>query len=396
MDWNGLIYLDHAATTPVRQEVLDAMLPYFSKLYGNPSSLYPLATESYKAIDRARAQVAAVLNCRPAEVVFTSGGTEADNAAIKGVAQALQGRGNHIITSSIEHHAVLNVCHYLERNGFEVTYLPVDGYGLVDPNDVARAVTERTVLVSVICANNEIGTVQPIKDIAQAVRERAQRLGHHIPVHTDAVQAAGFLDLEVQELGVDLLSLSAHKFYGPKGCGVLYVRRETPCEPIQLGGGQEHGRRSGTQNVAGIVGTGLALQLAAQEREHAGKYCTWLRDTLIAGVFERLHAVRLNGHPTRRLPNNAHFTFEGLDGEALVLGLAARGIAASTGSACSTGSLEPSHVLVATGLGREEAWGSLRLTLGIGNTAYHVETVLDVLTGLVQTCRRRIVVHKGT
>ncbi len=383
MDSDTVIYFDHAATTPVRPEVLKAMLPYFSKVYGNPSSLYPLAVEARRAVEKARAQVAEVLCCRPAEIVFTSGGTESDNMAIKGVAQALKDRGNHVITSSIEHHAVLKVCHHLERSGFEVAYLPVDQYGLVDPNDVAQAVNERTVLVTVMYANNEIGTIEPIQDICQAVRERAVQFGHPIPVHTDAVQAAGFLSLDVDELGVDLLSLSAHKFYGPKGCGVLYVRRNTPFEPIQLGGGQEQQRRSGTENVAGIVGTGVALQLAAQEREQTSAHCRRLVQALVQGVFERLEQVRLNGHPTRRLPNNAHFTFEGIDGEALVLGLATHGIAASTGSACSTGSPEPSHVLQAIGLDRERSWSSLRLTLGRDNSLADVQHLLDALATLV-------------
>jgi cysteine desulfurase len=387
MEGRDLIYLDHAATTPVRPEVLEAMVPYFSRFYGNPSSLYPLGVKSHRAIDKARNQVAEVLNCHPAEVVFTSGGTESDNTAIKGVAQALKGRGNHIITSAIEHHAVLNVCHFLERKGFEVTYVPVDRYGLVDPEDVAQAVTERTILVSIMYANNEIGTIQPIADISKAVKERAQRLGHVIPVHTDAVQAAGFLSLDIHELDVDLLSLSAHKFYGPKGCGVLFIRKETPFEPVQLGGRQERERRSGTENVAGIVGTGLALKLAAQERVEASRHCGRLRDALIEAVFERLSGVRLNGHPTRRLPNNAHFTFEGVDGEALVLGLAAQGIAASTGSACSTGSLEPSHVLQSIGIGREAAWGGLRLTLGSSTMPEDIENVAAVLSSLVETLR---------
>lgn len=387
MGEDSLIYLDHAATTPVREEVVAAMLPYFSRLFGNPSSLYPLAIESHRAIERAREQVAAVLNCRPGEVVFTSGGTESDNTAIKGVAQALRGRGNHIITSSIEHHAVLNVCHYLEQNGFEVTYLPVNEYGLVDPDDAARSVTDRTILVSIMYANNEIGTIEPLRAIARAIRERANRHGHMIPIHTDAVQAAGLLELDVQALEVDLLSLSAHKFCGPKGCGVLYVRCETPFEPVQLGGGQEQARRSGTENVAGIVGTALALQLASRERVQVSKHCSTLRDALVTGMFEGVEGVRLNGHPTQRLPNNAHFTFSGLDGEALVLGLAARGIAASTGSACSTGSLEPSHVLQAIGLARDIAWGSVRLTLGSGNDQGDVDAVVGALVQLVPTLR---------
>lgn len=387
MNQRELIYLDHAATTSVRQEVLEAMLPYFSKSYGNPYSLYPLAAESHKAIEGAREQVAQVLSCRAAEVVFTSGGTESDNTAIKGVAQALRATGNHIVTSRIEHHAVLNVCDYLERNGFEVTYLPVDEHGLVDADDVARAVTDRTTLVSIMYANNEIGTIEPIAEISRAVRERAQRLEHPIIIHTDAVQVAGFLDLNVQDLDVDLLSLSAHKFYGPKGCGVLYIRRGTLFEAVQLGGGQEQERRSGTENVPGIVGTGVALQLATQERQSTSAHCARLRDRLIHGAFQRVEGVKLNGHPSYRLPNNVNFSFEAVEGEALVLGLASEGIATSTGSACSTGSLEPSHVLLALGLSRDLAWGSLRLTLGIDNIDDDVDHVLATLPRLVCALR---------
>ena len=380
--------MDHAATTPVRPEVLKAMLPYFAEYYGNPASLYPFAEESHQAIDGARSQIASVLNCRPAEVVFTSGGTESDNTAIRGVARALKRRGNHIITSSIEHHAVLNVCRDFEREGFEVTYLPVDQYGLVDAGDVAEAITERTILLSIMYANNEIGTVQPIKTISEAVRERASQIGHEIPFHTDAVQAAGFLELDVDDLGVDLLSLSAHKFYGPKGVGVLFVGKDTPFDPVQLGGGQEHGRRSGTENVAGIVGAGEALRLAADERDSATQYCTRLRDTLVEGAFERINGIAFNGHPTQRLPNNAHFVFDGLEGDALVLGLAVQGIAASTGSACSTGSPEPSHVLLALGMQRELAWGSLRLTSGEDNSENDIDRVLSVLSAVCREMSR--------
>lgn len=387
MDENGLIYLDHAATTPVREEVLTAMLPFFSKFYGNPSSLYPLARESYKAIERAREQVAEVLNCRPGEVVFTSGGTESDNTAIKGVAQSLKKRGNHIITTSIEHHAVFRVCRDLERNGFQVTYLPVDGHGLVGPDEAARAVTERTILVSIMYANNEIGTLEPIREIAHMVRERASQLGHSIPIHTDAVQAAGFLDLDIQELGVDLLTLSAHKFYGPKGCGVLFVRKGTPLDPLLLGGGQESARRSGTQNVPGIVGTSVALRLAADERAAVSQRCVRLRDRIVEGVLARVSGTTLNGHPTNRLPNNANFAFEGVDGEAVVLALASEGLATSTGSACSTGSQEPSHVLLALGSDRDDAWGSVRFTLGRENTDEDVDLLLTKLPKIIKRVR---------
>jgi cysteine desulfurase len=274
---------------------------------------------------------------------------------------------------------VLNVCRHLERNGFEVTYIPVDKYGLVSPSDVVRAVTERTVLVSVMYANNEIGTIEPIEAISEALSLRASQLGHLIPFHTDAVQAAGFLDLDVQRLGVDLMSLSAHKFYGPKGCGVLYVRQDTPFEEIQLGGGQEQARRSGTENVAAIVGAGIALQIAAQERPRVSAHCRSLALSLVEGVFDRIDRARLNGHPVQRLPNNVHFTFKGIEGGVLVLGLAGRGVASSTGSACLTGSFEPSHVLEAIGLDRELAWSSLRLTLGKDNTLNEVDRTISAL-----------------
>ncbi len=387
MEGNKLIYLDHAATTPVRPEVLEAMLPYFSEFYGNPSSLYPLAEKSYKAIQRSRSQVAEVLNCHPAEVVFTSGGTESDNMAIKGIAMALKSKGNHIITSQIEHHAVLNACHQLESEGFDVTYLPVDRYGLVRPDDAARAVTAKTILVSIMYANNEIGTIEPIAEISRAVRAQAMRLRRSVVIHTDAIQGAGFLDLDVLGLDVDLLSLSAHKFYGPKGCGILYIRRGTPFDAVQLGGGQEQERRSGTENVPGIVGTGVALLMAVQERQDINQRCGQLRDRLIHGVLERLEGVMLNGHPTRRLPNNVNFSFEGVEGEALVLGLTSEGVAASTGSACSTGSLEPSHVLLALGLNRDLAWGSLRLTFGRISQRIDVDYVVAALASIVGKVR---------
>ena len=282
-----LIYMDHAATTPVRPEVLDAMLPFFTESYGNPSSIYTLAQEGRKAVDDSRDTLAQVLGARRSEVVFTSGGTESDNAAIKGAAFALRESGNHIVTSSIEHHAVLHTCNQLETMGFDVTYLPVDRYGFVDPDDVARSITDRTILVSVMMANNEIGTIEPIAEIAAVAKSEAKRRGHTIVMHTDAVQAAGSLDLSVRELGVDMLSLSAHKFHGPKGVGALFIKRGTPFEPQQMGGGHERERRSGTENVPGIVGMAEALRLAAEGRESYNAHCRNLRDKIIAGVEER-------------------------------------------------------------------------------------------------------------
>ena len=382
-----MIYMDHAATTPVRPEVMEAMLPYFTQRFGNASSLYTLAQESRKALDEARETVARVLGSRPSEVVFTSGGSESDNAAIKGAVHALARTGNHVITTAIEHHAVLHTCAFLEDSGFDVTYLPVDDDGLVDVERLADAVTDKTVLVSVMLANNEIGSIQPVAEMARRVKAMAREQGRTIVFHTDAVQAAGFLDLNVNALGVDMLSLSAHKFHGPKGVGVLYVRRGTPFSPQQLGGAQERQRRAGTENMPGIVGAALALALADRERDEASAHCIALRDRLIAGVLERIPGVRLNGHPSLRLPNNVNFTFQGVEGEPVLLGLDFAGVAASSGSACSSGSLEPSHVLLALGLPADLAHGSLRLTLGRDNTEEDVDYVLRVLPDLVGRLR---------
>ncbi len=379
--------MDHAATTPVRPEVLEAMLPYFSESFGNPSSIYTLAQEGRKAVDDARETIARALGARMSEIVFTSGGTESDNIAIKGAAFALRNSGNHIITSSIEHHAVLNTCHQLEQSGFDVTYLPVDRYGMVDPNDVGRAITDSTILVSVMLANNEIGTIQPLAEIARVVKNEAERRRRTIAVHTDAVQAAGFLDLNVMALGVDMLSLSSHKFHGPKGVGALYVRRGTPFEPQQMGGGQERQRRSGTENVPGVVGMAEAFRLASDGRERLNAHCRYLSDKTIAGLHESLEGVHLNGHPTERLANNVNVSFESVEGEPVLLGLDFAGISASSGSACSSASLEPSHVLLATGLSEELAQGSLRITFGADNRFEEVDYLLFVLPDLVSRLR---------
>ncbi len=382
-----MVYMDHAATTPVRPEVMEAMLPYFTHRFGNASSLYTLAQESRRAVDESRESVARVLGCRTSEVVFTSGGSESDNTALKGAALALKQTGNHIITTSIEHHAVLHTCQYLEDTGFRVTYLPVDRDGLVDTEDVLKAVTDETTLVSVMLANNEIGTIQPVADMARGVKEIAKKLGRTIVFHTDAVQAAGFMDIDVNALGVDMLSLSSHKFYGPKGVGVLYVRRSTPFTPQQFGGAQERQRRAGTENVPGIVGAAVALRLASEERESSSEHCLRLRDSLIQGIQERIERVHLNGHPTLRLPNNVNFSFDGVEGEPILLGLDFAGTAASSGSACTSGALEPSHVLLALGLSADLAQASLRLTLGKDNTQEDVEHVLRVLPELVGRLR---------
>ena len=384
---NGIIYMDHAGTTPLDPRVLEAMMPYFSEQFGNPSSIHTFGQEARRTLDDSREKVSGILGCRMSEIVFTSGGTESDNAAIKGAVAALKETGNHIITSSIEHHAVLHACQYLENLGYEVTYLPVDRYGVVDPDDVARAIKDRTILVSVMYANNEIGTIEPISEIASLVKERAKAMERTIVVHTDGVQAAGFLDLDLRKLGVDMLSLSSHKFHGPKGSGVLCIRRGTPFLPQQLGGGQERERRSGTENIPGIVGTAVALEIADMEREHVSRTCSRLRDMIIQGIHSRISGAHLNGHPTMRLPNNVNFSVEDVEGEPILLGLDMAGIAASSGSACSSGSLEPSHVLLALGQSADLARGSLRLTLGRDNTEEEVEYLLPVLVDLVRQLR---------
>jgi cysteine desulfurase len=388
MATQGMIYLDHASTTATDPKVLEAMMPYFTQLYGNPSSIHTVGQEARHALDTARERVARVLNCRTGEVVFTSGGTESDNAAIHGAATALLETGNHIITSSVEHHAVLHTCQYLENLGYQVTYLPVDQYGMVSPGAVYDAITDRTTLVTVMYANNEIGTINPIAEIAAAVKERAQELERTIVVHTDAVQAAGFLDLNVRTLGVDMLSLSGHKFYGPKGTGVLFVRRGTPFLPLMLGGGQERERRSGTENIGGIVGLSVALETADSSRGATSRHCSALRDRIIETISREIPDCQLNGHPTQRLPNNVNFSFENVEGEPILLGLDMAGIAASSGSACSSGSLEPSHVLLALGQSADLARGSLRITLGKENTDAEVDYLLKELVELVQQLRQ--------
>ena len=386
-DSTGMVYLDHAATTPLRREVFKAMIPYFERSFGNPSSMYSLAQESLKAIDDSRETIAHLIGARISEIIFTSGGTESDNTALKGVASALKQTGNHIITTNAEHHAVLHTCHQLEQFGFEITYLPVDGYGLIDPESVRQAITNRTVLVSVMLANNEIGTILPIADISRITKEEATRRGRSIVMHTDAVQAVGMLEVNVRDLNVDMLSMSAHKFHGPKGVGALYIRRRTPFEPQQMGGGQERQRRSGTENVPGVVGMAVALKLALEEREAVATLCIKLRDKTIVGIRERIGGAHLNGHPTLRLPNNVNFSFENVEGEPILLGLDLAGICVSSGSACSSASLEPSHVLQAIGLEAELAQGSLRITFGRDNTNVDVDQLLKTLPKLVEKLR---------
>ena len=374
------IYLDHAATTPLDRRVLDAMMPYLTTEYGNASSIYTLGRHAMQAIDRAREQVAETIHARPTEIAFVGCGSESDNLAIKGMAFAPQKKGKHIITSSIEHHAVLHTCQYLERFGFTVTYLSVDEYGRVDPQEVERAITDQTTLVSIMYANNEIGTIEPIEEIGRVCRARK------VPLHVDAVQAGGTLPIDVVVLQADLLSLSSHKFYGPKGVGILYVRQGVRILPQLQGGSQERGRRAGTENVAGIVGAATALRLAQEEQSEVTPRITALRDRLIEGILT-IPGSRLTGHPTVRLPNNASFCFEGVEGESILLNLDLLGFAASTGSACTSGSVDPSHVLVAIGLPPEWSHGSLRLTLGKENTEQEIEMLIAALPGIVEKLR---------
>jgi cysteine desulfurase len=377
----GRIYLDYAATTPTHPEVVKTMLPYFTDAFGNPSSIYSYGQEAKGAIEEARVKVADLIGARNEEIVFTSGGTEADNFALKGVAYANENRGNHIITSSIEHHAVIETCKFLERSGFRVTYLPVDAYGLVNPDDVEKAITDKTILISIMQANNEMGTVQPIAEIGRIAKEAG------IYFHTDAVQTVGHIPVDVNELGVDLLSMSAHKFYGPNGVGALYIRKGTKLTPFMHGGEQERRRRASTENVPGIVGFGKAVELTQQEMSREAKRLTYLRDQLIKGLLERIDHIRLNGHPTMRLPNNVNVSVDFVEGESMLLNLDLEGICASTGSACSSSSLEPSHVLLALGLSPEQAHGSLRFSLGKWTSEEEIGRVLEVLPPIVAKLR---------
>ena len=374
------VYLDHAATTPVDPRVLQAMMPFFSEHPGNASSLHAFGQEARRAVDQARAEVAAAVGARPAEVVFTSGATESDNLAVLGVAFAGQHRGRHILTSAIEHHAVLEACHVLEDQGYAVTRVPVDARGVVDPDDVRRALRPDTVLVSVMAANNEIGTLQPVAEIGRLTRER------QIPFHSDATQLVGAMPVDVDELGVDLLSLSAHKRYGPKGVGALYVRPGVPLMPLQRGGSHERGRRGGTENVPGIVGLGAALRIAVREMAEEHRRVTALRDRLMRGALA-LPGAQLNGDPGRRLANNVNLSFDGTDSQSLVMGLDLHGVAASAGSACSSGSMEPSHVLVALGLAPQRAASAVRLTVGRTTTDADISYALDALRDVVDRLR---------
>jgi len=382
------IYLDHAATTRLHPKAREAMQPYLDDHYGNPSGPYALGRQAGRALDDARSRVASLLGSRPQEVVFTGGGTESINAAVKGVALAQQraGLGNHIVTTTLEHHAVLHSAEWLEKFGFEVTYVPVDSYGIASPDAVAKAVNERTVLVSVMLANNEIGTIQPLTEISAAVKERAASLKRQIPVHTDAVQGANALSLDVNAMGVDLLSLSAHKFCGPKGAGVLYMRRGTPFLSLISGGGQERQRRAGTENVASIVGTTVALEEAQATRDAYTRACRGLTTRLVEGLL-KIHDARLTGHPEMRLPNNAHVSFEGAESDVMLTALDKLGIAASAGSACNSATWEPSHVMTAIGMPLRRAVGVLRFTVGPENTPEEIDQVLAVMPEIVAESR---------
>lgn len=382
------IYLDHAATTPLKEEVLEAMLPYLKDIYGNPSSLHSFGREARKALDEARERVALALGAAPEEIIFTSGGTEANNLAIQGVARALGSGGKkHIITSAVEHHAVLDTVNYLGKNGFEVTFLPVDQYGMVDPDDVAESITDRTILVTIMAANNEIGTIEPFEEIGQICREKG------VYFHTDAVQAIGHIPFNLKEQPVDMLSLSAHKFYGPKGVGALYVRKKTKIKQLLFGGAQEKKLRPGTENLAGIVGLGKAIELAVSDMVSKTRHLKALRDRLIKGLLE-IEDVRLNGHPEKRLPGNVNVSVQYIEGESLLLGLDLKGIAASSGSACTSGSLDPSHVLMAIGLDHQTAHGSLRLSLGYDNTPEEIDYTIEAVKEVVERLRKMSSIYK--
>ena len=375
------IYLDNAATTAVSPEVLTAMLPYFTECYGNPSSIHSTGRDAHKAVDAARRQVAAAINADPSEIYFTAGGSESDNWAIKGTAFAKRDKGNHIITTAIEHHAVLHTCQWLEKQGFEVTYLPVDENGLVSVEDVEKAITDKTILISIMAANNEIGTIEPIAEIGALARSKG------ILFHTDAVQAVGASPLDVKAMNIDMLSMSGHKFHGPKGIGALYVRKGVRLDTLIAGGAQERGKRAGTENLPGIVGIGKAIEIATADIDAHNAKLSAIRDHMIERILKEIPFTRLNGHPTTRLPGNVNVCFRFIEGESLLMLLDAKGIAGSSGSACTSGSLDPSHVLLAIGLPHEIAHGSLRLSLSEENTMEEADYVVDSLVEIVSRLR---------
>ncbi len=376
------VYLDNNATTRMREEVLEAMLPYYKDIYGNASSVHEFGRVARRGIDDAREKVARLLGAAsPEEIIFTSGGTEADNFAVKGVAHALKSKGNHIITSSIEHQAVLNTCKFLEKEGYEVTYLKVDKDGVVDLDELKGSITDKTILITIMYANNEVGTIEPVAEIAKIAKEKG------VYFHTDTVQAVGKVPFEIKDLNIDLLSMSGHKIYGPKGIGALYIRKGTRITQLMHGGHHEMGKRAGTENVAGIVGLGRAAQLAKSEITEESKKLTELRDYLYKGVVSKIESVRLNGHPTKRLPNTLNIGFNFLEGESIILNLDMEGVAVSTGSACTSGSLEPSHVLTAMGIDPAETQGSVRFSLGKDNTKEDMDYVLEVLPPIIKRLR---------
>lgn len=375
------IYVDHSATTAVRPEVLECMMPYFSEHYGNPSSIYRKGREAKRAVEDARGRIANCLHCKPDEILFTGCGSESDNWAIIGTALANKQKGNHIITSAIEHHAVLHACKYLEKHGFRVTYVGVDENGILRMEELKNAVCDQTVLISVMMANNEIGTIQPIEEISALAREKG------ILMHTDAVQAMGQMEIDLSKLKVDLLSLAAHKFGGPKGIGVLFKRRGVKIDNYLHGGGQENGRRAGTENTPSIIGMAKAVELAVSEREEHCKKMRAMRDRLIEQVLDKIPYTRLNGDRVKRLPGNANFSFRFVEGEALLLSLDLKGICASSGSACTSGSLDPSHVLLAIGLPHEIAHGSLRISFGEDNTMEDVDRIVEALCEILPRLR---------
>lgn len=380
---NKQVYMDYSATTYTKPEVLEEMLPFFTENFGNPSSLYSFSDKTKKAVDLARERVAKVLNAEKNEIFFTSGGSEADNWALKGIAYANKNKGNHIITTKIEHHAILHTAQFLEKEGFKVTYLPVDEEGFVSIEDVKTAITDETILVSIMFANNEIGTIEPIKEIGKLCKEK------NIYFHTDAVQAIGHVDIDVKDMNIDLLSMSAHKFYGPKGVGALYIRNGVKIQNLIHGGGQERGKRASTENIAGIVGLGKAIELAIENMPEENKKLANLRGKLIKEVEKRIPEVKLNGPRDmgKRLPNNINISFIGIEGETLLLDLDMNGIFGSTGSACASASLDPSHVLLSIGLPHEVAHGSLRLSLGDKNTEEDIDYVLEVLPKIIKQRR---------
>ncbi len=384
------VYLDNAATTKVRDEVVEAMLPYFTEYFGNPSSLHLFAREAGKGLDTARAQVAKALNAKPEEIIFTGGGSESDNMVLRGIPEAYKKKGKHVITSAVEHHAVLHTLEAMEKEGrVEVTYLPVDEYGMVTAEQVEKAIRPDTVLVSIMFANNEVGTIMPIEQIGETCKK------YGVLFHTDAVQAVGHVPVDVEKMHIDLLSLSGHKFHGPKGVGALYVRKGVRIPALILGGAQERRKRAGTENVPGIVGMGKAIELATSELEDNAAKMKVLRDRLIFGIPARIPDVKLNGHPTERLPNNVNFSIRFIEGESILLMLDLNGIAASSGSACTSGSLDPSHVLLAMGLSHEVAHGSLRLTLSEFTTPEEIDYVLDTLPPIVEKLRAMSPLYHG-